>query len=91
MHARGRIRNTLAMCLGVGALALGALTLAQPAANADINSARPIIPGPQCGPTLIWLCPDSDDTFVVFVGTVCEKNAFEQQSGLTCFPAGFPF
>lgn len=47
-------------------------------------------PQPDCGPTREWNCvvpgcPDCPE--ILFEGTVCEKNEFEQQTGRECSPA----
>ncbi len=47
------------------------------------------IPQPLCGPTFQWscvvpgcpLCPE-----VLFVGTICEKDRFEKETGRVCSP-----
>lgn len=44
------------------------------------------IPGPQCGPTIFWVCSGEGSDQVFFAGTVCEKNAFEAETGLVCQP-----
>jgi hypothetical protein len=48
------------------------------------------VPRPDCGPTRQWICvipgcPDCND--VLFEGTVCEKTAYERQTGRKCSPA----
>ena len=65
--------------VGLAAL-LGAAVLVQPA------SARPH-PGPLCGPTYLWICSGQGPD-IFFGGTICEKAAFEQSTGLTCVPFG---
>ena len=45
------------------------------------------VPGPLCGPTILWSCvvPGCPDCPVVlFGGTVCEKIAFEKKTGRVC-------
>ena len=70
---------------GIAGLAavLGAAVLVQPA-----SGARPGRPGPLCGPTIFFVCsaPGQDDVFVGL--TICEVEAFEQKTGLTCEPFG---
>ena len=70
------------LTLTSGALALGsAALLHQPAYAA---------PRPDCGPTRQWVCvlPGCPDCYVVeFEGTVCEKAAYEKQTGRKCSPA----
>ena len=64
-----------------GTLALGSAALFQPA------QARPT---PDCGPTREWVCelPGCPDCYVtLFEGTVCEKSAYEKQTGRKCSPA----
>jgi len=64
-----------------GTLALGCTALFQPA------QARPT---PDCGPTRQWVCelPGCPDCYVVlFEGTICEKSAYEKQTGRKCSPA----
>jgi len=64
-----------------GTLALGCAALFQPA------QARPT---PDCGPTRQWVCelPGCPDCYVVlFEGTICEKSAYEKQTGRKCSPA----
>jgi|SwirhirootsSR3_FD_contig_31_10075844_length_308_multi_3_in_0_out_0_1 hypothetical protein len=44
-------------------------------------------PQPDCGPTFSWVCvvPGCLSCGVVhFEGTVCEKNAYQKQTGRTC-------
>ena len=67
--------------VGLAAL-VGAAVLVQPA-----SGARPI-PGPLCGPTILFICsaPDQDDVLVGL--TICEVAAFEKKTGLTCEPFG---
>ena len=65
-----------------GILTLGAAALLQP-----VQAVRP---QPDCGPTFSWNCvrPGCPDCYeVLFEGTVCEKAAFEKQTGLVCSPA----
>lgn len=57
---------------------LGITLLAQPA-----DARRPI--EPLCGPTILWTCHGGGDS-VIFAGTVCEKEAFENETGLHCVP-----
>jgi hypothetical protein len=48
------------------------------------------VPRPDCGPTREWICvvPGCPDCYdVLFEGTVCEKTAFEKQTGRKCSPA----
>lgn len=64
-----------------GTLLLGSIALQQPA------QARP---RPDCGPTREWICslPGCPDCYdVLFEGTVCEKSAYEKQTGRVCTPA----
>jgi hypothetical protein len=45
--------------------------------------------GPLCGPTILWSCavPGCPDCpVVIFGGTVCQKEAFERQTGRVCTP-----
>lgn len=39
-----------------------------------------------CGPTFQWSCSGVGGPDRLFIGTVCEKDDFEQESGLTCVP-----
>jgi hypothetical protein len=67
-----------------GTLVFGSAAVQQPA------HARPR-PQPECGPTRQWTCalPGCPDCYeVLFVGTVCEKAAFEKQTGRVCTPDG---
>jgi len=53
-------------------------------------AARPR-PQPDCGPTRQWTCalPGCPECYeVLFEGTVCEKAAFEKQTGRVCTPDG---
>ncbi|MEM9557397.1 MAG: hypothetical protein AAGC60_24275 [Acidobacteriota bacterium] len=78
----------LVLALTVVALGVSGLAIHQP------NTASPVvaavtIPGPQCGPTYQWSCvipgcPTCPEFY--FVGTVCEKNEFEKQTGRVCSP-----
>ena len=72
-------KTALAGVAGLAAL-LGVAVLVQSA------SAGNPIPGPQCGPTIFWVCSGGGDDSVFFAGTVCEKNAFEAETGLVCVP-----
>ena len=70
------------LALTSGSLALGSAALLQQPAYAA--------PRPDCGPTRQWICvlPGCPDCYVVsFEGTVCEKAAYERQSGRKCSPA----
>lgn len=63
------------------AAVLGATALVQSASAMGRPGGPPLL----CGPTLQWSCsghgPDR-----LFIGTVCEKDEFESQTGLTCVP-----
>ena len=66
-----------------GTLALGAAALLDQPAYAA--------PTPDCGPTRQWVCvvPGCPDCNVVeFEGTICEKTAFEKETGRKCSPEG---
>lgn len=65
------------MTASIAALA-GAFFIAQPA------KARGPIGGPLCGPTYQWSCSKVGGPSRLFIGTVCDKNAFEAKTGLTC-------
>ena len=43
-------------------------------------------PGPLCGPTILWSCVLPNGNVVPFAGTVCERAAYEMQTGATCKP-----
>jgi len=71
------------LALTGAALALGSAALIQPA--------YAVRPQPDCGPTRQWICvlPGCPDCYdVLFEGTVCEKAAYETQTGRKCSPAG---
>lgn len=62
------------------AAVLGAAVLVQPASAGGPRG------GPMCGPTILWICSGPGGPDVLFGGTICEKAAFEQSTGLTCVP-----
>jgi hypothetical protein len=43
-------------------------------------------PGPQCGPSYLWICSGPGGPDILFGGTICEKNEFEKENGVTCVP-----
>jgi len=50
-----------------------------------VNARKP--PQPDCGPVREWNCvlPRCEECpEILFVGTVCQKAAFEQQTGRVC-------
>ena len=64
-----------------GAIAIGVAALAA----SEVNARKP--PQPDCGPTREWNCvlPRCEECpEILFVGTVCEKAAFERQTGRVC-------
>jgi hypothetical protein len=66
-----------------GAVVLGSAALVNQPAYAS--------PRPDCGPTRQWICvlPGCPDCYdVLFEGTVCEKAAFEKETGRKCSPEG---
>lgn len=70
------------LVLTSGALALGSVAL--------LNQPAYAAPRPDCGPTRQWICvrPGCPDCYdVLFEGTVCEKSAFEKETGRKCSPA----
>jgi len=73
-----RIARVLFGSAMTGALALGAMTLSAPHAQAG----KPI--APQCGPTSQWACTGVGGPTYLFVGTVCLKNRYELKTGRTC-------
>jgi|GEM_PF-1956378 len=66
---------------GIGAM-LAATAFVQPA-----SAARPI-PGPLCGPTILFLCTGDNGEEVLVGLTRCEVDKFEKKTGLTCEPYG---
>ena len=64
------------------AAVLGAAVLVQPA------SARRPIPGPLCGPTILFICSAPGEEDVLVGLTICEVAEFERKTGLTCEPFG---
>lgn len=70
-------RACVATLAGV-AMAIGATTLLSSRAEA-----RPIF---LCGPTYLWVCSGPGGPDVLFAGTICEKVAYEKQTGQTCVP-----
>ena len=64
--------------VGLAAL-LGAAVLVQPASAGGPRG------GPMCGPSILWICSGHGPD-ILFGGTICEKAAFEQSTGLTCVP-----
>lgn len=67
-------------------LVLVALVLVGVLCTSTPVEARP--PGPECGPTYLWVCSGPGGPDVLFGGTVCEKAAYEKETGLTCVPYG---
>lgn len=70
-----------AMVIGfsVVALGFGAISVSAPQASA--------LPPLLCGPTLVWNCTGKFGPDVQFIGTVCDKAAFEQATRRVCVPA----
>lgn len=64
------------------ALAAGAAVLFTPS---PAHAAGPI-GGPLCGPTYQWSCSGPGGPKVLFIGTVCDRAAFERRTGYTCVP-----
>lgn len=60
----------------LAALVVGGLALTS-------SPALAVPPEPDCGPTFTWICTGPGGP-VEFEGTVCEKNAFQKQTGLRC-------
>jgi len=71
--------HALVASLACAAMAIGALTLSE----SDAQARPPIL---LCGPTYLWVCSGPGGPDVLFAGTICEKRAFEKQSGLSCVP-----
>jgi len=67
--------TALGVCAAIGVGMVGVLT---PEAEA-----RPIL---LCGPTYLWVCSGPGGPDVLFAGTICERAAFEKQTGLSCVP-----
>jgi hypothetical protein len=68
--------------LTAGALALG---ISLTASSGRVAAVQP--PEPDCGPNFLWACvvPGCLSCEVVhFDGTVCEKNAYQKQTGRVC-------
>ena len=59
------------------AVALGVMSLATQQAEA-----RPV--GPQCGPSYQWSCSKKGGPNFLFIGTICDKAAYEAATGRTC-------
>lgn len=78
MNVFRNLGKTLVLTCGVVALVAGTIAVTTPRANA--------MPTLLCGPTFIWRCTAIGGPDVQFIGTVCEKAAFEQATGLTCKP-----
>src|SRR5262245_34673117 len=75
------LSRTRLILLGAGAMVLG-FTL-----SSDRIAA--VQPEPECGPTRQWICtfpPCLSCQPVKFEGTVCEKDRFEQRTGMVCTP-----
>jgi hypothetical protein len=67
--------------LGAGVMALG-LTL-----TLSSDRVAAVQPEPDCGPSFEWICVDPGCPScppVFFDGTVCERGAFQRQTGLVC-------
>ena len=79
MRLSRKIGNAFVASFACAALAIGTLTLSSPHAEAR----PPIL---LCGPTYLWVCSGPGGPDVLFAGTICEKVAFEKQTGLTCVP-----
>lgn len=83
MRKLGRAFTWGAIVLVAAAVAAALVALEQAPAYAGR-------PAPDCGPTREWNCvvpgcPDCPE--ILFEGTVCEKAAFEKQTGRVCSPA----
>ena len=79
MRHHRKLYGSLAL---TAAAAIGALTLSgQPA------EARRPIPGPLCGPDILWNCDLPFGPDIQIGATVCEIRAFEARTGATCDPA----
>ena len=75
-----RMGTTMFAGSTLAALVLGGLALTSSPAHAGRR------PGPLCGPTYLWICSGNGQEGVLFGGTICEKNQFEQQTGMHCVP-----
>ncbi len=83
MKRLNRFGRGLAACSLLGAMAVGAATLATPRAEA-----RPIL---LCGPTYQWICTLPGGEVVPFGGTICEMLEFEKRKHADCVVAPAPF
>lgn len=77
---RRRLARAAVLGFATLALAIGAFTLTSPTAHAGLKP--PLL----CGPTLQWSCQKIGGPAQLFIGTVCEKSAFERKTGSTCKP-----
>ncbi len=75
--------KTVTKTLAAGALSaafvMGAMSISAPTAEAGI-------PQILCGPTLQWSCVGRGGPSYLFIGTVCEKDAYEKAKRRTCKP-----
>lgn len=83
MKTLGRFAKTLLAASLSAVLALGAMTLVAPRADANAVPIHPIL---LCGPTLLWSCSGEGGPEVLFAGTLCQKTRYEHATGLTCVP-----
>ena len=82
-HARfGKF--VFASVAGIAAV-LGVVVAVQPASGASDAKLGGPRGGPMCGPSYLWICSGHGPD-VLFGGTICEKIAFEEETGLTCVP-----
>ena len=71
-----------------GMLAFLGVALVAGLASLEQSQAFAVVPpGPECGPTYLWICvvpgcPTCPD--VLFEGTICEKVQYERQTGRVC-------
>jgi hypothetical protein len=70
---------SIAVGLMIATLAIGGVLLTSPTAEA-------VTPPLLCGPTILWVCSGPGGPDVLFGGTVCEKEAYEKETGRTCVP-----
>lgn len=78
-------KNCSTWKLGMVALVGAAMVLGITTLTATPAVAVP--PGPLCGPTFQWWCelPGCPDCYVTeFVGTICDKAAYEKKTGRVC-------
>ncbi len=78
MKSRKSVSRVVLSAFACPALVVGLMSLGATPAEAR----GPI--GPQCGPTYQWSCQKAGGPSFLFIGTICDKAAYEAKTGRTC-------